>query len=167
MLGQFQTHLDLLQLSAAGTEVDKISKDINFVSIPFSPICTVLNPVVSVAMGAVTLSKIANRSNETIPFSLSFNCSQIRKINLRFDDESVPNSVRGDLSLSASSTAKGVAVGIKFNQLPVVINRQLIPLQFSDGKNKIDFVAYYLPTNSEVIKAGTANAQASFTVIYN
>lgn len=149
---------------------------------PTPQACEVSTPDIGVELDPVERSALKSPGDfaESVPFTISVNnCGKGVTPHLVFADNSKTNT-SNTLSLSNTSTAKGVGIQIIhptthnpifFGAQPVIPSSGLKTGQYSMGtvdesRNRdMTFSARYIRTN-QALEAGNVNASTTFTVIY-
>lgn len=131
--------------------------------------CNVLNKTIPVSMGRISRDSfkgIGTVAQEN-KFSIPMMCEKNTQIKVTLDSVNTAADItKGVLALTPDSTAAGVGVQLQYNSVPVVLGS---PINYGTTKTlgnvDIPFTARYYQTQSNVT-AGTANAQATFTLTY-
>jgi type 1 fimbria pilin len=141
-----------------------------------APACTVQESAVAVKMPVASgryLPSVGSTTGDT-GFSISVNCPSPVSVSMTMTDAANPANVDSILSLSTTSTAKGVGYQIVYNGTVISYGSDSAIAnnvnQFNVGKVSVSgvltipFTARYVRTGQ--IVPGTADANATFTMSY-
>lgn len=138
--------------------------------------CSVSTSSVAVQMPTALLAAFPAVGSTTgsTPFNINLNCAAGIKLMMTLTDSTSPSNTSGNLSLTSTSTAKGVAYQIKYNGNTVLYgpdspaigntNQFLVQNPTAAGNLSLPFTVSYVRTGTVV--AGSANALATFTMSY-
>jgi len=173
--GSFNLPAKLASGNYGSAEINELQLSNSTTSIA-APACTVQESAVSVTMPVASgryLSSVGSTTGDT-GFSISINCPSPVSVAMTMTDAANPNNVGSTLSLSPTSTAKGVGYQIVYNGTVISygsdsaiannVNQFSVGTVGTSGTLTIPFVARYVRTGS--ITPGTANANATFTMSY-
>lgn len=128
--------------------------------------CTVMSSVIAVDMGTLYKGQFRGIGSTagTKSFSIPLSCDPSTPINISFEGNS-DDMQNGVLKLSGGSTASGVGIQLMYNDVPLALASAKALGTYS-GTVTLPFAARYYQAES-VIKAGTVNATANFTLTYH
>lgn len=172
---------NILQYVAQGYPLFYVYFSSPIVINPTVPTCAVTTPQITVPLGNVSQSSFTgvDSTSPAQPFNIGLNCSGgaasvTASVYTTLTDQSNPANVSDKLSLTSSSTAKGVAIQvlngttvINYGTDSKVIGNQnqWVAGQTGNGTFNIPLTARYVQTGTTVT-AGSANGMATFTMGY-
>lgn len=135
--------------------------------------CNITTPNVDVDMGRYDKSLFNGQgsTSEWRFFSIGLNCDKDARINVRFDATKDPSNIAGVMKLDNTDdavTAAGIGVQLYFepNNSPALLGQeQFYYTSLYGGAEVVKLKARYYQTEPS-IKAGLANATATFTLTY-
>jgi type 1 fimbria pilin len=173
--GSFNLPTKLATGNYGSAEINVLQLSNNATSIA-APACTVQESAVSVTMPVASgryLPSVGSTTGDT-DFSISINCPSPVSVSMTMTDAANPNNVNSTLSLSPTSTAKGVGYQIVYNggvisygpdsAIANNVNQFSVGTVSTSGILTIPFIARYVRTGP--ITPGTADANATFTMNY-
>nr|WP_175801599.1 fimbrial protein [Burkholderia anthina] len=150
---------------------------------PTVPTCTVQNKVIGVGLGSVSTKALeTNGGSDYKPFSINLKCSDgtagtSTRMYITMTDAAVPGNRSGLLTLASSGSNAAAGVGVEIRRSDDTIVRfgpdssdsgnpnQWFVGQYGNTNVSIPLRARYLRANG-TLKAGSANATATFTMSY-
>ena len=147
---------------------------------PSKPTCTVSTPSVAIPLGAVEsrafkgIGSVAGNATRTITLQCAGGGGADSDVLLTLTDQTQPANRSDQLTLTANSTAKGVALQLLFgNRLisygpdaaAIGTPNQWLAGSTGNGTFQIPLTARYIQTGATV-RPGTANGLATFTLAY-
>ncbi|MCF4976347.1 fimbrial protein, partial [Pseudomonas lactis] len=147
---------------------------------PSKPTCTVSTPSVAIPLGAVEsrafkgIGSVAGNATRTITLQCAGGGGAESDVLLTLTDQTQPANRSDQLTLTANSTAKGVALQLLFgNRLisygpdaaAIGTPNQWLAGSTGNGTFQIPLTARYIQTGATV-RPGTANGLATFTLAY-
>jgi type 1 fimbria pilin len=148
---------------------------------PTIPTCAVTTPAITVPLGNVAQSSFTDvgSTSPAQSFNIGLNCSGgaagvTASVYTTLTDQNNPGNVSDKLSLTSSSTAKGIGIQvlngttvIKYGSDSKVIGNQnqWVAGQTGNGSFNIPLTARYVQT-ATTVTAGSANGIATFTMGY-
>jgi len=173
--GSFSLPAKLATAKYGSAEINALQLSNNTTAVA-APACTVEQSAVSVTMPVASgryLASIGSTTGDT-SFSISINCPSPVSVSMTMTDAANPNNVSSTLSLSPTSTAKGVGYQIVYNKTVISygsdsaiaknLNQFSVGTVSTSGILAIPFIARYVRTGP--ITPGTADANATFTMSY-
>lgn len=134
--------------------------------------CQLKAKSVSVPMGNVSVKLItnANSGNPGTKFTISLACFAGTRAFITATDMTSPNNQTDILSLTKSSTAKGVGIRVSDSENKAISygpdGKILVAGSSQGGEVSVLLTARYVPTASSAITPGSADAIATFTLAY-
>ena len=147
---------------------------------PSKPTCTVSTPSVAIPLGAVEsrafkgIGSVAGNATRTITLQCAGGGGAESDVLLTLTDQTQPANRSDQLTLTANSTAKGVALQLLFgNRLisygpdaaAIGTPNQWLAGSIGNGTFQIPLTARYIQTGA-IVRPGTANGLATFTLAY-
>ncbi|WP_158938474.1 fimbrial protein [Burkholderia sp. S171] len=173
--GSFSLPAKLATGNYGSAEINVLQLSNNTTSVA-APACTVQQSAVSVTMPVASgryLPSVGSTTGDT-GFSISINCPSPVSVSMTMTDAANPTNVSSTLSLSPTSTAKGVGYQIVYNGTVISygsdsaiannVNQFSVGTVSTSGVLAIPFTARYVRTGA--ITPGTADANATFTMSY-
>ncbi|KTB64963.1 MULTISPECIES: fimbrial protein [Pseudomonas] len=145
---------------------------------PSRPTCSVSTSTVAIALGAVEsrafkgINSIAGNGSGTITLQCPVGSPE-QYVRVTLVDQTQPANRSDRLSLTASSTAKGVALQVVFGGRVITYGPaagtrtadQPLGRARANGTFQVPLTAHYIQT-AATIEPGTANGLATFTLVY-
>ncbi|NWF09491.1 type 1 fimbrial protein [Pseudomonas salomonii] len=145
---------------------------------PSRPTCSVSTSTVAIALGAVEsrafkgIHSVAGNGSGTITLQCPVGSPQ-QHVRVTLVDQTQPANRSDRLSLTASSTAKGVALQVLFGGRVITYGPaagartadQPLGRAGANGTFELPLTAHYIQT-AATIEPGTANGLATFTLVY-
>jgi type 1 fimbria pilin len=139
--------------------------------------CSVTTPSIAVTMPRTYMTKLPNigSTDGETSLNIGLNCDAGLKVLTTLTDATNPSNTSQTLSLSPDSSSEGIAYQILYNGMPVTFGADsavagnpgqflVTPSQTVGGTLNVPLTARYIRTGP--IRAGTANAKATFTMSY-
>ena len=148
---------------------------------PVIPTCKVATPSIPVPLGTIPAGKFSGMgsTSKSESFNIALQCSggdagRTTDIHLTLTDQTVPSNRTAVLSLTSGSTAQGVGIQVKSGTTLISYGpdsaAQDNPNRWyagaaANGTFQIPLSASYVQTGA-VVKGGSANGRATFTMSY-
>ncbi len=147
---------------------------------PRPPTCSVFTPTVTLGLGTVTSREFggvgsgAGTADTTIELLCAGGTGAQAQVWVTLTDQTQPGNLSNQLSLTTTSTARGVALQLLFNGTPISYGadantvgnfNQWLAGSTDNGTFRIPLTARYIQT-ATTITPGTANGIATFTLSY-
>lgn len=145
------------------------------------PTCKVQVPNIPVSLGRVSMASVNEiaRISSPVSFNIGLSCTgggpgAVTDIYASLTDASQPSNISNILSLSSTSTAKGFGIQILRNGSPLKYGPDSVngANQWKAGNITGGVATFSIPLTAHYIRTeatanpGTANGQATFTLIY-
>lgn len=133
--------------------------------------CSVTNTAITVPMGNLPRNSFSGvgHQSDPVPFFVGLNCDSGTRVNITVDATADSSATPGVIALTSAGSAgvaSGVGIQLTYSGTPVTFGSQMPILTSPGGVFNIPLIARYYQT-LPTVQAGTANAQATFTMTYN